>query len=296
MGAVDLVVQVEAPRSVARGMQRIGRAGHQVGRAQPRAHLPQVPRRPARVRGGGRRGCGAARSRRRACPRLPARRAGPADRGHERGGGLTVDEIEAHRPRRLPVRRAVARAARGRAGHAGGPLPLGRVRRAAAAHRLGPRRRARVRGRDGARSLAVQNAGTIPDRGLFARRPARRRARGRAGRGDGLRGAQRPDVHARRLDLAHRGDHPRPGDRHARARARRARCRSGRARAWAGPSSWARPSAGWRASWWRRGPSRPATGCASESAFDGAGRRQPGRLPRGPGGRDRRACRATARS
>jgi len=31
MGAVDLVVQVEAPPSVANGMQRIGRAGHQVG-------------------------------------------------------------------------------------------------------------------------------------------------------------------------------------------------------------------------------------------------------------------------
>ena len=31
MGAVDLVVQVESPGSVARGMQRIGRAGHQVG-------------------------------------------------------------------------------------------------------------------------------------------------------------------------------------------------------------------------------------------------------------------------
>ena len=31
MGAVDLVVQVEAPPSVAAGMQRIGRAGHQVG-------------------------------------------------------------------------------------------------------------------------------------------------------------------------------------------------------------------------------------------------------------------------
>jgi ATP-dependent Lhr-like helicase len=31
MGAIDLVVQIEAPPSVASGMQRIGRAGHQVG-------------------------------------------------------------------------------------------------------------------------------------------------------------------------------------------------------------------------------------------------------------------------
>jgi ATP-dependent Lhr-like helicase len=31
MGAVDLVVQVEAPSSVASGLQRVGRAGHQVG-------------------------------------------------------------------------------------------------------------------------------------------------------------------------------------------------------------------------------------------------------------------------
>ena len=31
MGAVDLVVQVESPGAVSRGLQRIGRAGHQVG-------------------------------------------------------------------------------------------------------------------------------------------------------------------------------------------------------------------------------------------------------------------------
>src|SRR2546422_661579 len=31
MGAVDLVIQVEAPSSVAQGLQRIGRSGHHVG-------------------------------------------------------------------------------------------------------------------------------------------------------------------------------------------------------------------------------------------------------------------------
>ncbi len=31
MGAIDLVIQIEAPPSVASGLQRIGRAGHQIG-------------------------------------------------------------------------------------------------------------------------------------------------------------------------------------------------------------------------------------------------------------------------
>ncbi|CAM4158363.1 ATP-independent RNA helicase DbpA [Mycobacterium basiliense] len=41
MGAVDLVIQVEAPPSVASGLQRIGRAGHQVGEISRGVLLPK---------------------------------------------------------------------------------------------------------------------------------------------------------------------------------------------------------------------------------------------------------------
>ena len=41
MGAVDLVVQVESPPSVAAGLQRIGRAGHQVGAASRGVVFPK---------------------------------------------------------------------------------------------------------------------------------------------------------------------------------------------------------------------------------------------------------------
>ena len=51
MGAVDLVIQVEAPPSVASGLQRIGRAGHQVGEISRGRAVPQAPHRPDRLRG-----------------------------------------------------------------------------------------------------------------------------------------------------------------------------------------------------------------------------------------------------
>ena len=73
-----------------------------------------------------------------------------------------------------------------------------------------------IRARKGSRALAITNAGTIPDRGLFSRQPARRPPRRRARRGDGLRGAARPGLPARRDVVADRGDHPRPRRRHAR--------------------------------------------------------------------------------
>jgi len=41
MGAVDLVIQVESPTSVARGIQRIGRAGHSVGEASRGTIFPK---------------------------------------------------------------------------------------------------------------------------------------------------------------------------------------------------------------------------------------------------------------
>ena len=41
MGAVDLVVQIESPKSVAAGLQRVGRAGHQVGEPSTGRFFPK---------------------------------------------------------------------------------------------------------------------------------------------------------------------------------------------------------------------------------------------------------------
>src|SRR5438552_4542265 len=41
MGAVDLVLQIEAPPSVAAGIQRVGRAGHSVGEVSRGVVIPK---------------------------------------------------------------------------------------------------------------------------------------------------------------------------------------------------------------------------------------------------------------
>ena len=44
MGAIDLVCQVESPGSVARALQRVGRAGHLVGGTSKGRLIPKTPR------------------------------------------------------------------------------------------------------------------------------------------------------------------------------------------------------------------------------------------------------------
>ena len=147
-----------------------------------------------------------------------------------------------------------------------------------------------IRAREGARRLAVTNAGTIPDRGLFGvflverRRPGRR-----ARRGDGLRGAGR----ARRSCSA-----PRPGgSRRSRATACSSRPAPGAARRGAvlegrgrRPPVRARRrrSARPRASSAALGRRRRARAAARRVPARRARRPQPARVPARPGRRDRR--------
>ena len=79
MGAVDLVIQVESPGAVSRGLQRIGRAGHSVGQPSKGSIFPEAPWRLDR---GGRGGATHARRRDRAfaISAQPTRRAGATDR------------------------------------------------------------------------------------------------------------------------------------------------------------------------------------------------------------------------
>ncbi len=166
MGAVDLVIQVESPRSVARGMQRIGRAGHQVdapsrGRIFPkyRGDLLECAAVVARMREG------AIEETR--VPRLPLDVLAQQIVAMSAVEGLTVDEIEATARGAYPFAELSREQLEGVLDMLAGRYPSDEFAE------LRPRivwdrSAGTVRGREGARSLAVQNAGTIPDRGLFA--------------------------------------------------------------------------------------------------------------------------------
>ena len=117
MGAVDLVIQVESPKSVARGLQRIGRAGHELGAVSKgrifpkfRADLLESAVVAQRMRAGA--------IEETVDPAQPARRARPADRRDRGRGGDRGRRAARPRPRRLAVPRPLAHAARERARHA----------------------------------------------------------------------------------------------------------------------------------------------------------------------------------
>ena len=74
-----------------------------------------------------------------------------------------------------------------------------------------------IRARKGARQLAITNAGTIPDRGLFTVTLPDGRRVGELDEEMVYEARPGPDVPARRVDVADRGDRPRPRHRHARA-------------------------------------------------------------------------------
>ncbi len=138
MGAVDLVIQVEAPPSVASGLQRVGRAGHQVGAVSTGVVLPKYRSDlltsavvVQRMRSGAIEEL-----------RIPAN---PLDVAAQQiVACVAMDDwpaadLLALLRRTAPVRRPDARGLRGRRRDARRPIPLGRLRRAAPPHRLGPR-------------------------------------------------------------------------------------------------------------------------------------------------------------
>ncbi len=166
MGAIDLVIQIESPRSVARGMQRIGRAGHQVdapstGRIFPkyRGDLLECAAVVSRMR------AGAIEETR--VPRLPLDVLAQQIVAMSAVETLTVDDIERVARGAYPFAELSREQLEGVLDMLAGRYPSDEFAE------LRPRvvwdrSAGTVRGREGARSLAVQNAGTIPDRGLFA--------------------------------------------------------------------------------------------------------------------------------
>lgn len=170
MGAVDLVIQIEAPPSVASGLQRIGRAGHQVGGTSRGVIVPKYRHDLL--------ACAAVISHMREgrveptfYPRNPldvlaqhlVAMVGIADAD---GEPVAVDELWHLVRRAAPFCELSRRAFEGTLDMLAGRYPsneFGELRPRVIWDRIADT----VTARKGAQRLAVTNAGTIPDRGLY---------------------------------------------------------------------------------------------------------------------------------
>lgn len=164
MGAVDLVIQVEAPPSVASGLQRIGRAGHQVGEISRGVLFPK--HRTDLI------GCAVSVQRMLAgqieTMRVPAN---PLDvLAQHTVAACALEPLSADVwfdvVRRSAPFATLPRSVRGHPGSAVRQVPVHRFRRTAAPTGLRPGHRHADRP-PGAQRLAVTSGGAIPDRGMF---------------------------------------------------------------------------------------------------------------------------------
>src|SRR2546421_463183 len=165
MGAVDLVVQVESPKSVARGLQRIGRAGHELGAVSKgrifpkfRADLLEAAVVAKKMREGA--------IEETVIPRNPLDVLAQQIVAIVAEEEIAVDELHELVRGAYPFAELSRQQLENVLDMLAGRYPSDEFAE------LRPRivwdRTAGVvRGREGARRLAVTNAGTIPDRGLF---------------------------------------------------------------------------------------------------------------------------------
>jgi ATP-dependent Lhr-like helicase len=178
MGAVDLVLQIESPKSVARGLQRIGRAGHGVGEVSRGRIFPKfrgdllecavvarrmheglieptvVPRNALDVL-----------AQQIVAIAVAAEPAGERDK--ESAAGVGVDDLHALIRRTYSYSELSRELLENVLDMLDGRYPskeFGELR----ARIVWDRVAGTIRARKGSRQLAIANAGTIPDRGLYA--------------------------------------------------------------------------------------------------------------------------------
>lgn len=165
MGAVDLVVQVESPPSVASGLQRVGRAGHQVGEVSQgvlfpkhRADLVHTAITVERMLGG--------KIERLSIPANPLDILAQQTVAAAALGSIDVEEWFATVRRSAPFASLPRSAFEATLDLLAGRYPSDEFAELRP-RIIWDRNAGTIEGRPGAQRLAVTSGGTIPDRGLF---------------------------------------------------------------------------------------------------------------------------------